>query len=370
MKPNNFYVLIKPASSLCNMCCRYCFYEDVSNERRQKSYGIMNLATAYKIIDRVFEACPEGNVGFSFQGGEPTLATLNYFQLFVNYVESKKETSSTISYSIQTNGILIDDAWCELFKKYSFLVGISLDGLKDVHDSLRIDKLGKGTFNRVMNSIKLLNKYDVKFNILTVVTQSMAKHPQALWNAYVKNGFDFIQLIPCLCALDNPKLKEDYTLNPETYASFLKTFFDIWAKEFAKGNYISIRLFDNLVKMYQNIPPEQCGLLGFCQPQFVIEADGSVYPCDFYVLDGYNAGNIMDMDFDQIKISPAFKNFLTDQSDKSHLCNQCSVYGLCGGGCKRYRSFFFQKEGYCPYQDFLVHASPTLRHIAFSLQNR
>lgn len=279
-----------------------------------------------------------------------------------------KETCSTISYSIQTNGILIDDAWCELFKKYDFLVGISLDGLKDVHDSLRIDKLGKGTFNRVMNSIKLLNKYDVKFNILTVVTQSMAKHPQALWNAYVKNGFDFIQLIPCLCPLDNPKLKEGYTLNPETYASFLKTFFDIWAREFQNGHYISIRLFDNLVKMQANIPPEQCGLLGFCQPQFVIEADGSVYPCDFYVLDEYNAGNVQDMDFAQISNSQVFKDFLHDQSNKNSNCIKCPVYDLCGGGCKRYRSFYFLKQGYCPYQDFLVYAQPLLKQIALSLQ--
>lgn len=364
----NFQVLIKPASSLCNMRCSYCFYEDVSNNRGIKSYGIMHSDTSHAIIDRAIQACPSGEIGFSFQGGEPTLAKIDFFEDFTDYAKKIKPVNLKYTYSIQTNGLNIDDSWCNFFKKHDFLVGISLDGLKETHDELRKDNSKKDTFNRIMNNIMLLKKYNIPFNILTVVTKYNAKHPQALWNLYEKNGFDFVQLIPCLTPLDNPYQKESYILEPQAYGDFLKAFFDIWLNKYTKGKYISVRIFDNLVKMYQGHIAEQCGMMGFCQAQFVIEADGSVYPCDFYVLDKYCGGTVQANSFETIFKSDGFKTFITDNSDKNLMCETCEVKSFCNGGCKRYRYFYFQKEGYCPQKDFLMHAIPSMKQIAASLR--
>jgi uncharacterized protein len=364
----NFHVLIKPASSLCNMNCKYCFYDDVSNKRKIKSYGIMSQDTSHKIIDRALQACPEGEITFSFQGGEPTLAKLDFFLDFTEYAQQAKTEKIKYMYSIQTNGLLIDETWCRLFKEHDFLAGVSLDGLKEAHDNLRKDNFQKDTFNRVMNGINLLKKYEVTFNILTVVNKYNVRHPQKLWNIYEKNGFDYIQLIPCLSSLDNTNCNQPYALEPKAYADFLKTFFDIWLQKYLQGKYVSIRVFDNLVKMCAGYPPEQCGMTGFCQAQFVIEADGSVYPCDFYVLDDFNGGNINTQDFDSILNSDNFNKFLKDNSSYNLICSNCEVKDYCNGGCRRYRYFYFQTNDYCPQKDFLTHALPALKKIAVSLR--
>ena len=364
----NFQVLIKPASSLCNMNCKYCFYNDVSNNRNIKSYGIMSKDTSHKIIDRALEVCTNGEIGFSFQGGEPTLAKPDFFEDFIEYAQKARTSKVKYTYTIQTNGLLIDEQWCRFFKSNDFLVGISLDGIKETHDELRADNNKKGTYNRVMNSIKLLNKYEVPYNILTVITKYNARRPQSLWNMYEKNGFDYVQLIPCLSPLNMPYSDDLYTLDPRAYAEFLKTFYDIWLNKYNQGKYISVRMFDNLVKMCSGYPAEQCGMMGFCQAQSVIESDGSVYPCDFYVLDQYKGGNVHTDSFESIFKSDGFKTFMTDNSDKNPMCDTCEVKGFCNGGCKRYRYFYFQEEGYCPQRDFLMHALPSMKQIAASLR--
>ena len=161
--------LIKPASSLCNLRCRYCFYYDVANNREIKSHNIMQENTIQALIDKALDLGDDAQITFAFQGGEPTVAGIEYFKYFTSYVDSHK-TCQTIYYAIQTNATLINDNWCELFKKYNFLVGVSLDGFEDLHNFFRKDVNLDGTFDKVMGSIELLEKYDIDFNVCLLYT--------------------------------------------------------------------------------------------------------------------------------------------------------------------------------------------------------
>ncbi|MBR4888366.1 MAG: radical SAM protein, partial [Clostridia bacterium] len=243
----SFSVLIKPASAACNLRCRYCFYADVSDSRAVKNYGNMSSETAHKLIDNAFAANRGGTVSFAFQGGEPTLAGLEFFRDFTAYAAEHCPKNTTLAYSLQTNGTLLTDEWCAFLKEHGFLVGLSMDGHKKEHDFCRVDAKGSGTFTTVMETVKRLRAHKVDFNILTVLTRPLARHPQQLMAFYKKNDFKFVQIIPCLDPLEGDG--GDYSLTPELYASFLKTFFRLWVEEFKKGNYISVRLFDNLVRM-------------------------------------------------------------------------------------------------------------------------
>lgn len=361
-----FSVLIKPSSSLCNMRCQYCFYADEVQSRNIKSYGFMSSDTAHALIRRVFEAAgTPSEVNFVFQGGEPTLAGLPFFRDFSLYADTNKPEGSVIHYAIQTNGLLIDTEWASYFKQYNYLVGVSLDATAALHDLYRIDANAKPTYKRILASILLLKHAGVDFNILTVVTAQMAKHPREVFSACFRHGFQYVQFIPCLSPLDDSH--EPYSLTPELYASFNKQLFRLWYDSFCSGHYISIRQYDNLVLMMQGCPPEQCGMSGFCSVQYVIEADGSVFPCDFYVLDQYLGGNITTDNFETISASKAVRRFLTHKEPISLLCADCPVKRLCGYGCRRYRSFYRQKPDYCPNQDFLSFALPYLRNMVLRL---
>lgn len=359
----SFSLLIKPASSLCNLRCRYCFYADVSKNRENASFGCMKPEVAHTLIDRAFAASHGGTVSFAFQGGEPTVAGLDFFRDFTAYADEHCPKGTQISYTIQTNGILLDDEWCAFLKEHAFLVGLSLDGPKQEHDLCRVDAQDRGTFQTVMQTVQRLRAHHVDFNILTVLTKTLARHPQQLFSFYKKNDLRFVQIIPCLDSLEDGG--GAYSLTPELYASFLKTFFRLWLDEFRRGNYISVRLFDNLVRMAAGQHPEQCGLLGQCQCQFVAEADGSLYPCDFYVLDPYRMGNVMDMPLEDMFKSEGYKAFLADnESSRNPQCETCWARPACGGGCRRYRPFYFTKEDYCPYADFLTACARDIRWLA------
>lgn len=351
---NRFSALIKPASSLCNMRCKYCFYADVADNRLVSSYGVMDRQTSEILIDRVLEHMQQpGEVIFAFQGGEPTLAGLDYFLHFTSYAKEKNAGRCTLRYAIQTNGLVLDESWCRMLKEHEFLVGVSLDGEESLHNYCRPDAKGLGTYSRIKKSIKLLEQAGVEYNILSVVTRQAAKHPQKAFQFYRKNGFNFVQLIPCLKPLD-AKEEGSFDLTPQLYADFYKRFFNEWYEHLQRGEYLSVRQFDNILMMMQGQPPEQCGMRGRCTPQFVVEADGGVYPCDFYVLDRYACGNIKEQSIEEISHSIGIQRFLEDRVPEHPLCSTCRVRRLCGGGCKRYRSFYTSQPGYCPNQDFLT----------------
>lgn len=352
--------LIKPVSSACNFNCKYCFYHDVSEHRKIKSHGNMNEETMKVVIDRALSE-EYIDITFAFQGGEPMLAGLSFYQKFTSYVEERKNINQQIHYALQTNASMINDEWAMFFHDYQFLIGVSLDGYQKNHDCFRLTKKHVPTYAIVMQAIACLRKHDVPFNILTVLSKQLAKYPKELYDFYKHEGFDFIQLIPCLSGLD--ETENESSLTPKLFASFYKTFYDAWLHDFQKGEYMSINLFDNLIMMYQGRMPYQCGLLGKCAPQMVIESDGSVYPCDFYVLDDYKMGNIMSASLFELYSNKQLRTFLNEDTKGVSLCKSCFFQTICHGNCKRMQHVYYTKT-YCGYADFLAYAYPTMIEIA------
>ena len=349
MMKKTLTLLIKPASSLCNMKCRYCFYADVSELRETQSYGIMTQDTVDLLVERIIEEIgDDGIVNVAFQGGEPTLAGIEYFKHFINELNKYPEMEK--NYSLQTNGLLIDEEWCKLFKENRFLIGVSLDGYQANMDHYRIDRQGKGVFYRVLQSIDLLRKYEIDFNILTVLTGSLAKHPKGLYEFYKSHGFDFVQLIPCLPDLADQR--NDMSLKPEDYSSFYKDFFELWHRDLMKQQILDVNTFNNLISMSKGMPPYQCGYTGRCAIHNVIEANGDVYPCDFYCLDEYMLGNIKDSSFRELRNSPVALKFLEENICRKEPCKTCRYSKLCNGACRRQNVCFLNDE-FCAYQELM-----------------
>lgn len=355
---NSISFLIKPASSLCNMNCQYCFYKDVANLRENKTHSMMSEDTMHALIDQALTSYQD--ITFAFQGGEPTLAGLSFYDSFVNYVNQHK-TNQTIHYVLQTNGLCINDKWCNFFKKNDFLIGVSLDGMKENHDFLRLDINVCQTYSKIINNVELLKKYGVDINILIVLTSYLAKHPQKLFQWILKNDFRYVQLIACLPTFKAERTQ--YSLTPRLFASFYKTFFNSWFEEVKKGNYISVTLFDNLILLFQNRMPQSCGMCGNCSFQYVIEANGNVYPCDFYALDSFYCGNVKKDSLQTMPQCTNAKAFFNREKRKSKACTNCPFLSICHQNCERLNIAYFD-ENYCGYQDFLYHASSRLQHLA------
>ena len=360
-------LLIKPASSLCNMRCSYCFYKDEADLREQSSMGIMNNETIENLVKKVL-ALDVMQVNFCFQGGEPTLAKIDYFHYFIDCV-NKYNNGKNITYAIQTNGLALNDSWFNLFKKHHFLVGISLDGFIENHDKNRCDILNKGTFNTILKNIKRIEEWEIDYNILTVLTSQLSKNPRELFEFYVKYQFKYIQLIPCLPSLDTKNPIDQYALQPTDFANFYKTFFDCWYSEYQKGNYISVTLFDQLIPMFLGVPPTLCGMLGKCHMQIVVEGDGSVYPCDFYALDQYCCGNITENSIDEIVYHEKAIKFVNEKQELLDVCKKCKYYKMCYGYCKRV-NVCLKNNDYCGYQEFLDYAYQRLVGIAMKLRSK
>lgn len=346
-------ILIKPASSLCNMACRYCFYSDVSKRRDTPCYGVMQPETVSALLQTLFAETEEnGSLDIAFQGGEPTLAGLDFFRAFVHKAEEmNREKQLSIHYSIQTNGVLLDGAWCEFFRENGFLVGLSLDGPKALHDANRLLADGKGSFRTVMHAVQLLKRYRVAFNILCVLTKHNAKHPQQLWNFFMQNDLHYLQFIPCLPEIGEKE--NDNSLTPQLFYSFYVQVFRLWLEQLQKGNYVSVKLFDDMAGMFVHRRVNGCGMDGRCNLQYVVEADGGVYPCDFYVLDNYYLGNITKDSLASIRQTYATSSFHGLRQELPAVCNSCKYQKLCHGGCVRLRRSMYLDEAYCGYAHLL-----------------
>lgn len=362
-------IMIKPASSACNMRCKYCFYEDVANTRAFKNAGIMQNKTTDAMLSNIESALSSGDcVNFVFQGGEPTLVGLDYFKHFV--AVAAKWKGIKVSYALQTNGILLDADWCAFLKENDFLVGISCDLLPDMHNATRIDAVGDGTYKRVVNAIALLKKHKVEFNVLCTLTYFVARHPSKVWNQLEKLGIDYVQFTPCIGFIEK---FSDYALTPNRFAEFYIDLFGYWYKAYAQGKYRSIKLFDDVVNQLILKVPTGCGQDGKCRAQMVVEGDGSVYPCDFYCVDEYKLGNLAEQRLDEILSSPVIDSFVhREQLSLPKLCETCMYKGFCGGNCKRMRKEICvdASGSFCGYKAFLDKCGPTLAALANSHKNR
>lgn len=372
-------LLIKPASGNCNMRCRYCFYEDETDKRAVKSYGVMSHETMETLIWKTLSFA-DRECTFAFQGGEPTLAGLDFFHRFVELVEryncrdgrQEKEPDSrrkvAVHYAIQTNGYGITDQWAAFFARWGFLVGLSLDGPKEINDRYRLDAAGEGSYKRIMRAAQLFDKYRVEYNILTVVTAQTAKNIGKIYGFFDKNHFVYQQYIPCLDPIGEERGRQEYSLTPECYERFLKDLFDLWYRDRVKGKFVYNRYFENLAAILKGYAPENCGMKGYCDRQLVVEADGSVYPCDFYALDEWKLGNLVTESFEELEEARRHLGFVELSMQVDERCKTCKWAFLCRGGCRRDREPMvdgrLSLNYFCEaYYGFFEYAVPRLRTL-------
>ncbi len=361
-------LLIKPSSGGCNMRCRYCFYHDEQLNRDTFSYGFMSEETVEILVKKALQYATR-DCSFGFQGGEPTLRGLDFFRKVVELQKKYNVHNARIANAIQTNGMCIDEEWAEFLRENRFLVGLSIDGTKEIHDENRVDGVEKGTYARAMRAAQILAAHNVEFNVLTVVTGKTADAVTKIYNFFRRSNLLYQQYIPCLDPLGEPRGSSPYSLTPQKYAKFLKTLFDLWYRDVTAGNFIYIRYFENLVGLLMGHPAESCSLWGRCTIQNVVESDGSVYPCDFYCLDEWKLGNVREDDFGALLEKAAARRFLESSVSGMEDCRTCPYDALCRGGCRRDREPIVpgepQKNYFCAaYRSFFEYALPRLRQIA------
>lgn len=369
-------ILIKPASANCNMDCKYCFYKCLSSHREEYSKEFMKEETLETLVREAI-AYADGSLTFAFQGGEPTLAGLDFFQKAVELQQKYNNKKLQIENTIQTNGLLIDEKWARFLGEHRFLVGLSLDGPKKMHDRYRKDAGGQDTFARIMHSVQLLEQYHVDYNVVTVVTNDTAKQASFLYKFWKRNHYPFVQFIPCMDEIkrqDGTQERSIYAVEPEQYGKFLCELFDLWYADFAAGETMDIRMFSNLAQMAAGYPAEECGMNGCCNCYFVVEGDGSVYPCDFYCMDEWKLGTVND-GFVQMKTSEKAKAFVEASRPVCAACQECPYFSLCRGGCRRWREPFVDgKPGLnqlcSAYRMFFAHAAERMERLGAYIRQK
>lgn len=358
---NDLTVMIKPASSKCNLACEYCFYLDTARHRHIADYGFMAEETLETVVKKAADEA-KNSITLAFQGGEPLLRGLPFYKRLITLEQQFKRENQIFYNVIQTNGTLLNDEWAQFFAENDFLVGLSLDGYEENHNLYRKKVSGEGTFSDCLKAKRLLDKYNVQYNVLTVLTPTLLKHPDKLYKFYKQNGFRYIQLIPQIISAHGQEDKATAL----AFGSFLIRFFDRWYEDFVKGDIISVRHFDNYIRLLAGYAPESCAMRGECSCIHTIEADGSVYPCDFYVTDVYKLGNIKTHSFADMANNSIADGFIKESDCR--ICARCKYFTLCRNGCKRDRLLTngsYGKNRYCEgFYAFFDYALPKMLSIA------
>lgn len=331
-------ILIKPVSSTCNMACYYCFYRDEAEKRQQECYGLMSSRTLKNVIRKTLPRA-KGAISYAYQGGEPTLRGLDFFEEAVAWQKQYNKNGIMVTNALQTNGCLIDESWCRFLKKNNFLVGLSIDGIRETHDAFRRDRLGEGTYEKAKHAAGLMDVYGVDYNIVTVVTPMAADSIGKIYEDYRSRGWKYQQYIACLDPLGEAHGKRGYALTPEAYGEFLIRLFRLWYEDVKKRKQPFIRQFENYIALAMGYRAESCSQRGNCGLQNVVEADGSVFPCDFYVLDQYRLGNLNEDRMETIEERYRESGFEERSYKVAEECGNCAYYRLCRGDCHRYRDY-------------------------------
>ncbi|CEG28489.1 anaerobic sulfatase maturase [Bacillus sp. B-jedd] len=333
-------VMWKTVSEDCNLACDYCYYSTCGGKPGKKINRI-DPVVLEKFIREYMERSA-GSATFAWQGGEPLLAGLDFFEEVVRLQALYAPKNTMISNSIQTNGTLISDRWASFFRKYNFLVGVSLDGPRDIHDAKRVDSSGKGSFDRVMKGIGHLRNHNVDFNILTVVHKGNVGKAKEMMQFFESENFNFVQFIPCMDfraqQINRPGV---YDITAEEYGEFLCEAFDYWYND---GNpRTSIRFFDEMLNVYVNRNPGLCIHRDTCPQTIILEQNGDAFPCDFFMHDDWKVGNVGINTIDEILSHPKYETFLKMKPTLPEPCKTCEWKKLCHGGCPRNRKW---EQGY------------------------
>lgn len=318
------------------MKCDYCFYRDEMEKRETETFGYMSEETLEHIVIQAF-AFAESQCTFAYQGGEPTLIGLDFYQKAIALQKKHNKKGIKVSNAIQTNGLLLDDDWCKFLAEQNFLVGVSIDGIRQTHDKNRKDLAGETTFFRCMDSIQLLKKYGADYNILTVINKNTAAKIHKIYQMYQKKGFLYQQYIACLDPLYEEAGNMSYSLSPRLYGEFLCELFGMWSDDLQHKKQPYIRQFENYIGILLGKQPESCAQKGICGLQYVVEADGSAYPCDFYMMDEFNLGNLNQNSLEELNQRRKEIGFVERSANHCAACRQCKYFALCRSGCQRER---------------------------------
>ncbi|MBC7330506.1 anaerobic sulfatase maturase [bacterium] len=324
-------ILIKPVSSDCNARCTYCFYRRPLDPYKGDKSHIMSDDVLESLISQYLKMSGQMAI-FSWQGGEPTLAGLDFYEKVIKLEIKYSKPGQIIGNALQTNALLIDEDWASFFKEYNFLMGVSLDGPKEVHEFYR----GRGSFERVMEAINILKAYDVEFNILTVISDVNQDKGRELLDFFLSQELFYLQFIPCVERDYQTNEVTPFSVNPDGFAKFLKKTFDKW---FNKGNpFFSLRDFENILMIYMGLEPELCQYKKECGDYVVVEYNGDVYPCDFFVFKEWRLGNIMEKPLEEIiSNNEVFERFKKLKTSDYEECSKCKWRLICNKGCPRFR---------------------------------
>ena len=368
---NALSLLVKPVSSRCNMKCGYCFYASSDCRTPAPDTGAMPAETLEKIVEKAI-AATDAQLHVGFQGGEPTLAGLDFFKTLLEHEKKHNTKNLDIRHTLQTNGLLIDEEWARFLGENNFLTGLSLDANKQIHDRMRPDAAGKDTHNRVAEAARLLAKHNAHFTVMTVVTKALAAHPDKTYRYFKDRNLRHIQFIPCQDPIGDGHGSGAHSLSAAAYGKFLCRIFDLWHKDFVSGDYYSIRSFDNYVHMLAGHSPESCAMAGQCQNQMIVDANGDVYPCDFYIGEKDRIGNILADPLEELKAGEKALSFAAVSAALPEDCAACQYFIICRSGCRRDREPCGLgdpgKNVYCEaYREFFHYSLPRLRQLAAKL---
>lgn len=377
-------MMAKPTGYRCNLKCEYCFYLEKEHSIHQRGPSIsqsMSDVTLKRYIREYICSQHSEHIDFSWQGGEPTLAGLDFYHNVVAY-QKQYADGKHITNSFQTNAVGINRQWVEFFAKHNFLVGVSVDGLQSVHDAYRVSVNGNPTFERVRHGIELLKAFGVEFNTLTVINDKNWEKGRDTYLALKTLGAEHLQFIPIVevtsaCQVDNdghysptpnPGLME-FSVPAHGYGRFMTDVFDEWCK--ADIGKIFVRMFDSILAVWMGYSASVCVQSKNCGQAVIIEANGDLYSCDHYVYPANRLGNIHTQSLVNMVTGKQQNKFGKVKS--SHLtaeCQQCDVYLLCYGGCPKHRFVSVPGERHrhnylCPsYRKIFNHTAPIMMKMA------
>jgi uncharacterized protein len=386
----SFHVMAKPTGPICNLDCRYCFYLEKENLYPGKTDWAMPEDVLESFVRDYIEAQNVPQVSFAWQGGEPTLLGVEFFQKALD-LQKKYAHGKRIENAFQTNGVLLDDRWGEFLARNDFLVGLSVDGPRELHDRYRVDKGGQPTFSRVMRGLKYLKRHGVRFNTLTVVQRHNSQYPLDVYHFLKEVGSGYMQLIPVVervatvpdtqglvligpTRLEPVKVSE-WSVDPVQYGKFLCVIFDEWVRNDVGRSFV--QLFDVALESWAGYTPSLCVFRESCGAAMAIEHNGDLYSCDHFVYPENKLGNIMEAPLGALVNSPQQRKFGLDKRDTlPRYCRECEVRFACNGECPKKR-FIRTPDGeeglnyLCAgYKMFFKHIDPYMKFMAGEFHQR
>lgn len=331
LKP--FSLLIKPVSADCNLQCTYCFYLSRRLLYPYLKKHRMSHNTLELMIKR-YLSTRQSTYVFCWQGGEPTLIGVDFYSNALDLQRKWRPPGSVVINTLQTNAVLIGDPFAKFLAESKFLVGVSLDGPSYIHDAYRKNRIGNGSHQAVLRGIECLRRNDVEFNILTMVTRANANNGKEVYSYFKEHGFFHQQYIPCV-ELEADGRPTSFTITAEAWGNFLCEVYDNWVENDSRT--VSVRLFDSIIAYLVTGTHDNCQMATDCCQYYVIEYNGDVYPCDFFVDPPLKLGNIRNNTWENLANSNIYRNFGEEKSNFAALCKNCEHLPYCSGGCLKHR---------------------------------